>query len=175
MAAKIAIVGTREPDATQAAAVFQLSHILSLMGFEIWTGGAFGIDERAMKGTVPARLTVVLPWPEHNRHLIPEGATVIVLDETQHRHWVDTIQLHPNANRVLAVPRTRKLMARNCGIVENSQLLIAAPGRGGGTRQSMRVAKSLGVPIYEIDQNKLSAEIVVRQVMAWISNARLIA
>lgn len=150
---KIAIIGTREPDANQAQAAADLARELSRLGYFIATGGADGIDNVAMRNTKEGKLLVYIPWHGYNVQSVYscKPIRVRVFDRDTDTAWAGSVRIyHPRGNSLTRGPFA--LHARNFGIVENSDLVIAFPGyEPGGTGQGMRIAEGLGIPllIYE--------------------------
>ena len=146
---KIAIIGTREPDANQAQAAADLARELSKLGYFIATGGADGIDNVAMSNTRKGKLLVYLPWHGYNAESVYrcKPARVRVFDRDTDIAWAGSVRTyHPRGNSLTRGPFA--LHARNFGIVENSALVIAFPGyEPGGTGQGMRIAEGLGIPL----------------------------
>jgi predicted Rossmann-fold nucleotide-binding protein len=170
---RIAIIGTRNPDAAQIALASAASAELSAAGHTIATGGADGIDTVAMQHCKPGQLEVCLPWASYNMNTRPTHATVCTYNERVHTIWSDSVyKYHPNAD---ALTRGAfALHARNYGIVEDSNVVIAMPGiKDGGTGQGMRIARDLGVPllVYRIASrtDSVTAMGVVRDYVAAIA------
>ena len=166
----IAIIGTREPDANQAGLASGLAEVLSVVhNWRISTGGAFGVDLAAMQGTAPGYLTVVLPWESYNLGIIPAHANRLVFNPRIHSKWADSVnQFHPAPDRLTR--GARALHARNYGIVDGANIVVAMPDEsgGGGTGQGIRVAKSLGIPVIQINRGStiMSLDDLVRQVLS---------
>lgn len=149
---KIAIIGTRQPDDLQLSIASVMSAELSHQGYRIATGGAYGIDQAAMLHCDPqTHLIVYLPWLGYNSAIIPEMAGRIVYTPAIHQPWTQSVNKHHP--RVSALTRgSFALHARNYGIIEGAELVLAFPDPtgDGGTGQGVRVAKALGIPLLEI-------------------------
>jgi predicted Rossmann-fold nucleotide-binding protein len=144
---KIAIIGTRNPDAAQIALASAASAELSAAGHTIVTGGATGIDHAVMWNCAHGLLNVCLPWEAYNNAIIPEHAHISVYSERRHPVWHESVaKYHPNPT---ALTRGAfALHARNYGIVEGAHVVLAMPGKAdGGTGQGMRIAKGLGITL----------------------------
>ena len=148
---KVAIIGTREPTEDQLINARTLASTLSVEGYTVATGAAYGVDHAAMQGaTGPGVLEVYLPWPSYNKELVPAHAKRIVYDDLKFPSWADSVQkYHPAPSRLTGA--ARKLMARNYGIVEGCALVIALPQKEGtgGTGQGIRIARALGTPLIQ--------------------------
>jgi predicted Rossmann-fold nucleotide-binding protein len=148
MDSAVAIIGTREPDAMQNRFAWFLARRLSDAGCNIHTGGAYGIDEAAMRGSLLYRLRVFLPWGTYNKNIIPPGAKTVIARKHLHPKWFASVLLyHPAPDRLSE--SVKSLHARNYGIIESTQLVIAFPGPGGagGTGQGIRIAQALRIPV----------------------------
>ena len=150
----VAIIGTRDPDANQDSTAHKLATYLSeQLCCTIKTGGAYGIDQAAMEGTAPGKLTVCLPWASYNSAIVPAHAIHLVYDKEIHTVWKDSVfQYHPAPLRLSG--GAVALHARNYGIIEGCDLVVAMPNEtgGGGTGQGIRVAKGLGIPVIQINK-----------------------
>jgi len=150
----VAIIGTRNPDHRQERKARFLSYQLSHnYGCIISTGAAYGIDEAAMNGADPGMLKLYLPWSSYNREIIPDHAKIVVASESLHPQWyASVVQYHPAASRLK--PGARSLHARNYGILEHADLVIAFPGEdgGGGTGQGIRIAQGLRIPVMQLNK-----------------------
>lgn len=148
---KIAIIGTREPDVNQSIVAKNLAFSLTyLKGFVVKTGAAVGIDFIAMKASLVSQLEVYLPWGKYNMGAIPYGTKRVVYNPMVHRAWTESVtKFHPNPKAL--TNGAVCLHARNYGIVENCELVIAFPNAvgGGGTAQGIRIAKHLGIPVIQ--------------------------
>lgn len=150
----VAIIGTRAPDIEQAVLARALANSLSRdYKVMISTGGALGIDHEAMESTEPGRLLVYLPWIPYNVNVIPHHARTIVYNPKIHSKWTESVSLyHPSPERLSK--GAINLMARNYGIVEHANLVVAFPNETGegGTGQGIRIAKALGIPVIQINK-----------------------
>jgi len=161
----VAIIGTRNPDHQQERKARFLSYELSHShNCTISTGAAYGIDEAAMKGALAEKLNVYLPWSSYNREIIPDRAKIVVASERLHPHWYASVtQYHPAASRLK--PGVRSLHARNYGILEHADLVIAFPNEdgGGGTGQAIRIAEALNIPVMQF--NKGAEAVLMNQTL----------
>lgn len=152
----VAIVGTRSPDSTQERRARFLANRLShTYGCTITTGGAYGIDQAAMEGADADKLLVYLPWASYNQKIIPVGAKTIVASTLHHPDWFASVQeYHPAPSKLTF--GALALHARNYGIIEHTDLVIAFPDEsgGGGTGQGIRIALGLNKPVMWFNKNK---------------------
>jgi hypothetical protein len=165
----IGIVGTRDPDGNQYLLARYSAEILSSV-YEcmITTGGADGIDLAAMVGTAPGHLTVYLPWDSYKWETIPAHARRVVANPHIHAKWFESVdQFHPAPARLGR--GVRALHARNYGIVEHDDLVLAFPNNtgGGGTGQAIRIAKALGIPLIQVNRGSapISKEVFMDRVL----------
>lgn len=157
-----AIIGTREPDENQAECAKHLAFVFAVLGrHTVRTGGAYGIDQRAIEGTRGTNLQVYLPWESYNRDIVPDRARIIVYDPKRHTSWTNSVHsYHPAWDRLSR--GAFALHARNYGIIcgeceERVTAVVAFPDEsgGGGTGQGLRIARALKVPIIEGRRGKI--------------------
>lgn len=171
----VAIIGTRKPDENQELAAFELARRLNSAGIRTRTGAAFGVDNACMRGSVPSMLSVVLPWASYNREIVPAGCERIVFDPRVHDHWNKSVdKYHPKPS---ALTRgARALHARNFGIIEPCVAVVAMPDEngGGGTAQGIRIAKDLGISVFQHNRFNLDMSVtdIVRAAAEIIRAAR---
>lgn len=151
---RAAIIGTREPSQLQQLLAIRSSQMLSAEGVEIVTGAADGIDTCAMDGAKPGTLTVVLPWASYNANKIPSHARKVVYTQSDsHLLWTQSVSLyHPAFSKL--TPGAMALHARNYGIVELVDFVLAFPdfSGGGGTAQGIRIAVALEKPCITLNK-----------------------
>lgn len=156
---KIGIIGTREPDEGQCQLAGSMASYLTLQGHTVKTGGAAGVDERVMRNARPEHLEVYLPWSTYNLELIPPGIKAVhVYNRKTHPHWHASVgQFHPSPHRL--IPTTVSLHARNFGIIEEDDMVLALPNKGctGGTMQGVRIARALWIPVILVPTGQASA------------------
>jgi hypothetical protein len=171
----VAIIGTRNPDTQQLLMAERLARVLSQdYGVTIATGGAYGIDQAAMRGSTDAQLAVYLPWRSYNQEIVPANAgRIVVADPVVHRTWFESVdRYHPNPR---ALTRgARALHARNFGIVADRNLVVAFPDEqgAGGTGQGIRIADGESIPVLQFNRNASmpSFEDILRQavnILGW--------
>jgi hypothetical protein len=150
---RIAIIGTRHPAPEAAELIVRIARAFRDLGWTLVTGNADGVDSLARDAwneTAPERVLLFLPWRGYNAAYIHPRNRVIVFDPQVHRVWHDSVAVyHPAAERLS--PGAVKLHARNYGIVEAADVVIALPNdsiEGGGTGQGIRVARAMGKPLF---------------------------
>jgi len=132
-------------------------------GFVIASGNAPGSDQLYALGASsvrPENVELYLPWHSFEKQVVVEGNKVWVAAQAQERH----IELAEAAAPAWGYMRdsVRQLMVRNAMIVyrwaEPVSLVLAYPDytkRGwSGTGHGMRVAASLGIPIWLVDRGE---------------------
>jgi hypothetical protein len=148
---RIAIIGTRRPSPEMAALCRKIAVAFRDLGLELVTGNADGIDSIARdvwNERWPERVTLVVPWFSYNMQARKAHNRVV----TYHGQsaWAQSVRdFHPAPDRLSEA--AFKLHARNYGIVELADAVIAFPndGReGGGTGQGILVARALGKPLF---------------------------
>mgnify|MGYP001248594206 CR=1 FL=1 len=88
-----------------------------------------------------------LPWPSYNRDKVAVENKVVVYNGQA--AWRESVKkYHPAAGKL--TPAVFKLHARNYGIVEAADMIVAFPraDRRGGTEQGIRIAQALGRLLY---------------------------
>ncbi|HEY8531123.1 MAG TPA: hypothetical protein VIL08_02635 [Limnochorda sp.] len=170
---KIACVGTRDyrqmPEEWRHLFVDAVRW-LAEWGYSIATGGAKGADQIAAVNAClyGSKVQLYLPDPDYERQWIEEDllgpfaspwqVEEIIYDPAKHQHWAESVRkYHPNPAALS--PGVFRLMARNYGIVEGAKAVIALPKRRrlpngqeslGGTGQGIRIAKALGIPVFDL-------------------------
>lgn len=148
---RIAIIGTRQPSLEMAVLCKKIAVAFRDLNCGLVTGNADGIDsiaQRVWNEIHRERVTLVLPWPNfNNQHVY--GGNRLVYYKGQPEWAASVTRYHPAPDRLSEA--VFKLHARNYGIVEMADAVIAFPrdGReGGGTGQGIRVARALGKPLF---------------------------
>ena len=162
MTKRVAIIGTRQPDGFQRklARLVAFSLTAAASPAIVITGGADGIDRAAMLGAADTDyLEVVLPWPRYNHELIPDRACRIVYSPSEHPAWTQSVHsFHPRPD--ILTRGGFALHARNYGIIEPAQFVLALPDAtgGGGTGQGIRIAHALAKPIVQINRSVMKSD-----------------
>lgn len=149
----VAIIGTRHPSPEMRELMVKISRAFRDLGWHLATGNADGVDGLARdvwNETAPERVMLFLPWREYNANRIHPANTVVVYDPSVHHDWTHSVWVyHPAPDRL--TPGGIKLHARNYGIVQAADVVIALPNdgvEGGGTGQGIRVARSMNKPLF---------------------------
>ena len=146
----IAFIGSRQPTKQQIEKCLELAREYSQKGWTLVTGGADGIDLLAAENWESSNVIIYLPWRHYNHEKIKPEWKTVVFDPKIHKHWLDTVQKYHPAPHLLADAGIR-LHARNFGIIEKADVVIAFPSKkpgGGGTGQGIRIARELGKKLY---------------------------
>lgn len=145
----LAVIGTREPAPEVVSLCERICVAFRDLGLSLVTGNAMGIDGIARdiwNESAPEMVTLVLPWPGYNSKLIHPRNHIIVYDGQE--AWKDSVKkYHPAAGRLSS--GVFKLHARNFGIIEAADIVIAFPSNkpgGGGTGQGIRIARGMNKP-----------------------------
>lgn len=164
---RIAIIGTRQLSSDATGLCRKISVAFRNAGWELVTGNAKGIDSIARdtwNEVYPERVTLVLPWPDYNRDRI-HPANRIAVYKNQGKWYTSVQQYHPAFNRLPGY--AVKLHARNYGIIELADAVIAFPKDGresGGTGQGIRIAQGLGKPLFVLPGDLAALRLFYRQV-----------
>lgn len=154
---RAAFIGTRRLEE-----VSDLAHAVYLDAVElavgkgeiVRTGAAPGADQIAAMRSLRlgGRVELVLPWHNYEEKWVTEvceefftRVELIVYDYEKHIDWRESVKAYHPAPWALK-PYAWKLHARNYGIIEPCEYVVALPGpdRKGGTEQGIRIAKALG-------------------------------
>lgn len=147
---RIAVIGTRNPSEEVAGFCREVCMNLRDLGWDLVTGNADGVDSIARdvwNEVDPKRVTLFLPWPSYNRDKVAVGNKVVTYNGQA--TWKESVKkYHPAAGKL--TPGTFKLHARNYGIIEAADMVVAFPraDRRGGTEQGIRVARALNKSLY---------------------------
>lgn len=148
---RLAIIGTRHTSQMMAGLCRKVATAFRELGCELVTGNAVGIDSIARdvwNELYPERVILVLPWEGYNADRIHPANRVVIY--RNQREWTDSVtRLHPAGKALKS--GAFKLHARNYGIVEMAEAVVAFPNdgkKGGGTGQGIRVARALGKPLF---------------------------
>jgi hypothetical protein len=146
----VACIGSRALNLEEQDLCFKIGKFLS-KDYIIKTGNAKGADQAYARGVNlidPKRLYLYLPWKTYNLEALVNGNAILYEPEKEwfniaketHLFW-DSLGYGGKA-----------LHARNVGIVENVEFVIAFPNNsnGGGTVMGMRLATKNNIPVYNL-------------------------
>ncbi len=153
---RVAIIGSRDPTESQATLAKDVATLALCNGWDIATGAAEGIDLIAISTAesmgMSHRLHIYLPWRSYNEPLVPGRATTYVYAPDK-KDWIESVsKYHPMGGNLSQ--GVFKLMARNYGIVVDSDVVVALPSAkpgGGGTGQGIRIALALNIPLFKVE------------------------
>lgn len=151
----VAIIGSREINDEQFNYLADIASKFVAAGWTVTTGCADGADHAAMVGAReidPTKLEIFLPWASYNNNYHDKLATYTVFNEKTHKHWLESVDVYHEAPQYLK-QGARRLMARNYGIIEHVDLVIAHPmnlSSMGGTGQAIRIARGTGRPCFTV-------------------------
>jgi hypothetical protein len=148
MSSRIAVIGTRRPTEETAGLCRKISAAFRDAGWELVAGNAKGIDFIACdtwNKTCPERVTLVLPWPGYNRDKA-HPANKIVVYGGQGKWYEGARQCHPAFDRL--TDYEVKIYARNYGVVDLADAVIAFFGEDSDTSYGIRVARALGKRLF---------------------------
>ena len=158
MAVKIATIGSREVKPEHESLLKKVGAYIAHCNVCIATGNATGSDQLFAIGANkvnPKKVVLYLPWKTYeasainkDNHLVLASGIDKEIAEKCHPAWEKLSD------------GVKRMMVRNVGIIKNSKLVIAylnsnKPG-GGGTGHSLRVAKELGVPSFNLKEMEFS-------------------
>lgn len=151
-------IGSRETPEEILELMTYMAQELSSQGLILRSGGAEGADTAFELGAEPGTKEIYLPWDGFNeRWATEEGVFNQSRSELEEIAMGMASHFHPRWDR--CGYGTRKLMARNVHQVIGKDLLspclfILCWTRGGtglgGTGQALRIARELGIPVYDL-------------------------
>jgi len=158
-------VGTRNDlDDTRIKVVTLVGLYLAKCGKNIHSGNAIGCDQIYAIGANavdPSLVWLYLTSPKHNVEAVVSGNHLVY--ESDHPEWVEIARKYHGGYDNLS-SNVQKLFNRNAGIVLNSEVIIAMANRtkkwGGGTGHDIRIAKGLGKPVIDLNDEQTSKEII---------------
>lgn len=153
----VACIGSRAINSEEQNLCYKIGQFLS-QNYNVKTGNAIGADQayaRGVNSINPTQLYLYLPWKKYNNAIVsgnnvcyePDKDWFLIAKEI-HLYW-DSLGLGG-----------RSLHARNVGIVENVEFVIALPNisNGGGTVMGMRLATKNNIPVYNLRDKKIREE-----------------
>ena len=171
---RFAIIGTRSPWLIDKSAIRMLNRAIDWacqINATIRTGASKGVDQKTAERVSlrKRKIELVLPWRDFEVTWIdrlvsryPNLIRIEVFDPVQHHPWLESVDVyHPEPTKLQW--QERRLHARNYGIVAHTDAVIALPRppEEGGTGQGMRVARGLGIPLFNLnlvdDQERIQA------------------
>jgi hypothetical protein len=170
---RVACVGSRRLNDDELAECYELGKYLAGEGYVVTTGGAEGADLAFAHGCLSefGHVIYYLPWEwsnwGHISTLCTRGSYDMVwYNPDWHQRWTEIgRKCHPNWHNLS--DKGKKYHARNAGIMigedEEHEIVeriyaYPSPDRRGGTEQSFRMAKYLGIHIVNMrEQDAYSA------------------
>jgi len=158
MTRRIAFIGTRDLSVVPAPLVHlfvDAATWAARTGAVLVTGAAAGADQEAVAAALAAggRVELVLPWRTYEETWLDtiraahrKRITTLIYTPTRHKAWSASVLRHHPVGQRLA-QGAFCLMARNYGIVNGADLVVALPlwPVRGGTAYGIRIARVLGI------------------------------
>ena len=151
----IACIGSRALNADEQNLCYKIGQFLS-QNYIIKTGNAVGADQsyaRGVNSIDPTKLWLYLPWESYNIDAIVKGNCIVCWEPK--KEWYSIAkELHLYWDSLKFGGKS--LHARNVGIIENVEYVVAFPnqGNGGGTGMGMRMAARNSIPVYNLREDK---------------------
>jgi hypothetical protein len=151
----VACIGSRILDIEEQKLCFRIGQFLS-QGYIIKTGNAKGADQayaRGVNSIDPSKVRLYLPWKDYNIGNVVEGNVIACLKPKI--KWYSVVKdLHLTYDTLSYGAKT--LHARNVGIVEDVDFVVAFPNKtnGGGTVMGIRIALKNNITVYNLRENK---------------------
>lgn len=151
----IACIGSRVLFPDEKELCFNIGKSLVQKGYCIKSGNAIGADQSYASGANsvnPQSVYIYLPYPKYNRDKIVPGNYFM---ENPNPEWFNVAAFY-HSNWGSLSQGIRKLHARNVGIVDGVEFVIAFPNQqgGGGTGMGMRIAAANGITVYNLRDDK---------------------
>ena len=155
----VACIGSRALNLEEQKLCYKIGQFLS-QNYYIKTGNAIGADQSYANGVNsinPKHLYLYLPWKTYNEEAIITG-NIVVCYNPKNEWFKIAKQIHLFWNSLGYGGKC--LHARNVGIVENVEFVIAFPNNqnGGGTVMGMRIAEINKIPVYNLRDDKIKEE-----------------
>lgn len=155
---RIACIGARATPPDMLALMEKAGARLVQRGHTIVSGNAKGADQAWARGgnaVDPTKVTLCLPWKNHEREAVVPGNVVQIFDSnrlTDRSYLEIAAKHHP---RWEACSRgARLLLGRNVSILAQADAVVGwidAKNPGGGTRAAFHVGNSqFGLPVWEV-------------------------
>ncbi len=153
---KYAGIGSRETPANVLQVMSDIAVLMAIDGHICCTGAALGADQAFANGAnrVHGAIELSIPW---NTYEFAWSCTLhnvksTAYDANVHKAAADSVhKFHPYAAKLKQ--GAFKLHARNYLIIDGCALVICWTTDGkasGGTGQGIRIAESLGIPVYNL-------------------------
>ena len=141
-------IGSRETPPAVLAAMTRIAVQLSTAGYTLRSGGAVGADSAFEAGAYLKE--IYLPWPRFNDNESPLHTVrtdALTIAARLHPAWS---RLGPYA-QALHGRNTYQVLGEDCKTKSDFVICWTKGGKGqGGTGQAIRVARSYGVPVYDL-------------------------
>lgn len=165
-------IGSRRTPSAILALMRLAAKKLASEGWTLRSGGAEGADIAFEQGAFDGKALIYLPWPSFNADLRAGGSLHRISAYPTDEAREIAAQFHPAWDKLTAGGQS--LMARNTHQIlgdecESPVKFVLcwtenASGKG-GTGQAIRIAKELGIPVYDL------ADPVARaRIEDWLSN-----
>ena len=151
-------IGSRKTPPDILDLMEKIAFWLQQQGWILRTGACQGADQAFTKGALGGAyfpVELFLPWKSYEEKFTnrasKRGAIVKTLKRDDKEALKSVAKYHPIAKK-LGVPE-RKFHARNWLIVKDAKFVICwTPGgkETGGTGQGLRIARDLGIPVFNL-------------------------
>lgn len=167
MSKTVACIGTREPSEAMKPILQAIGAWLVKEGWTINTGNALGSDQLfAMGGNSvnPTQVHLFLPWASYESNAVVVGNKISLVTAATDQMVATARAHHPVFDKLSQ--GAQKLMIRNVQIIDGVRFVMALPSAkigGGGTGQGMRVAATMGIKVFDLND-----PVVLKNVMSKI-------
>lgn len=151
---KIACIGSRKITPALVPILEDLGEFIVKQGWLLGSGNATGSDQAYARGgnrIDPRSVMLYLPWWNYEKQAIKPGNQLVL----NHSKYYDLAKAHHPKWKTLT-RGVQYLMLRNAGIVSESVAVLAvldhAKVGGGGTGHGWRIAKTLGIPRFDLSK-----------------------
>jgi hypothetical protein len=152
-------IGSRETPGEILRTMTSIAQRLSNLGWTLRSGNAPGADQAFALGTEPTQQHIFLPWPTFEADFLETWGIVPIMRRPGPGAEKIAERFHPrwaslgNGARMLHARNVHQILGPNAEDPIVTKFVICwTPGGegGGGTGQALRIARSYGVPIFDL-------------------------
>ena len=161
-------IGSRETPTNVLQVMSDIAVLMAIDGHICCTGAAKGADQAFANGAnrVRGAIELSLPWSTYENAWVESinNKRILIYTEKAHIAAANSVyRYHPYADKLKQ--GAFKLHARNYLIIEGCELVICWTTDGkdsGGTGQGIRIAESLGIPVFNLGRNDVLQAFIER-------------
>lgn len=154
---RVAAIGTRRPTLDEQIFCREVGAAIAKFGGLVVSGAAPGCDQAFLGGAYQANglVEIHLPWPSFESEFVTQLLHARVLYQPELRDMETARGLYFRYRQTHLPSNLVYLMARNVGIIQNADCVIALPDlKTGGTKFGMDIADYFKIPVLNLRENK---------------------